>query len=204
MDPACGNHGSAPSGKSIRCQLVPVAPYVDEAGRPPPTLTLDFGAEGAIGVVDPATDAVITSATLARITATPAKYTHIVSDNFEGASKKLYTQPLLLLQVPGMHNLRIGTPPMRDAVWSGNQFRYAWRGRVRRSSTEGPTHLVTEADWLNLLGRLGLGALVLDEYSSGKLDHRERFARVYGLALLALYLVVFAALLVWLVVYVAR
>src|SRR5262249_7162540 len=129
---------------------------------------------------------------------------HIVPDSSEGPSKKEYTQPLLLLHVPGMPNPRIGPAPMRDSVWSGKQFRYAWRRGASRSSSEGPTHVVTEAEWLNLLERLRFGDSVVDEYIYGKRDHRERFAKVSGLALLALYLGVFAALLVWLVSYATR
>ncbi|OBA73058.1 hypothetical protein A5641_06710 [Mycobacterium sp. 1554424.7] len=186
-----------------RCELVPVPSPLAEV-PPPPPLTLDLGVEGAIGVIDPATDRVIASAGLAQVTATPAKYARMVPDDSEGPPKKEYTQALLLLQVPGVPNLRIGTAPLRDSVWSGKQFRYAWRGNVRRSSIQGPTHVVTAAEWLNLLGRLGLSTLVVDEYASGKLDRRERFAKVYGLALLALFVAAVVALLVWLVIYKMR
>lgn len=182
----------------MRCDLVPVPSPLDEV-PPPPTLSLDLGVEGAIRVIDQATDRVIASVGLAQIDATPAKYARMVPDSSEGPPKKEYTQPLLLLQVPGAPNLRIGTAPIREAVWSGKQFRYAWRGGVRRSSIQGPTHVVTEAEWLNLVGRLGLGALVVDEYASGRLDRRERFAKAYGLALLALFFAAVVALLVWLV-----
>jgi hypothetical protein len=198
MDPASGDDGSAPLGAPTRCVLVPVPSPLDEV-PPPPALTLDLGVDGAIGVVDPAANGLIASVGLAQITAAAAKYARMVPDGSESPPKKEYTQPLLLLQVPGMPNLRIGTAPMRDSVWSGKQFRYAWRGSVSRSSIQGPTHVVTEAEWLNLVGRLGLGAFVVDEYASGRLDRRERFAKVYGLALLALFLAALVALLVWLV-----
>ena len=184
--------------RTMRCELIPVPSPLDEVPIPP-TLTLDLGVEGAIGVVDSATNRIIASAGLAQIDAAPAKYARMVPDDPEGPPKKEYTQPLLLLQVPGIEKLRIGTAPMRDSVWSGKQFRYAWRGSVRRSSIQGPTHVVTEAEWLNLVGRLGLGAFVVDEYASGRLDRRERFAKVYGLALLALFLAAVVALVVWLV-----
>ncbi|OBI42317.1 hypothetical protein [Mycobacterium sp. E796] len=199
MDRAFGDDGSARSVNPVRCELIPVPSPLDEV-PPPPPLILDFGVEGAIGVVDGA-ERVVASRGLAQIDATPARYARMVPDDPEGPPKKEYTQSLLLLQVPGAPALRIGTAPLRDSAWSGKQFRYAWRRNVARSSIQGPTHLVTEDEWLNLVGRLGLGALVVDEYASGKLDRRERFAMVYGLALLALFLAAVVALLVWLVIH---
>ncbi|WP_156689368.1 hypothetical protein [Mycobacterium sp. Marseille-P9652] len=183
--------------------MIPVDSALDPA-LTPPALTLQFAADGAIEVSDPSTAAIVASVGPNQVTATPATYKCILDEGFESPPKKLYTQALLLLQVPGMPSLRIGTSPLRDAVWSGQQFRYAWRGRPTRSSTQGPTHLVIEADWIALVERLGLGARIADEYASGALDRRERLAKVYGLALIAVFLAVVAALLVWLIVYLTR
>jgi hypothetical protein len=132
MDQAYVNDESAASDQPIRCQLVPVPPSTDNPlsidnpyskdQAPPPTLTLDLRVVDAIGVIDPTTNAVITSAGLARVTATPEIYAHPDSDQGGG-----YQEPILVLEVPGMQTLRIGQRPIRFSVWNGEQFRYAWR-----------------------------------------------------------------------------
>jgi len=60
-----------------------------------------------------------------------------------------------------------------------------------------PTHVVTDTEWFSLLEELGLAALVVDEYTSGKLDRRERFVKVYVSVFLALLFVATTALLAW-------
>lgn len=171
--------------------------HVARAFAEQPVLAIDVGND-AISVVDPASDAVITSAGLAQVNATPETYSAIDPSAEE---PRLYTQPLLHLEVPGVQNLRIAILPMRFSMWNGHHFRYAWRGKARARDSSlhpmSPTHVVTDTEWFSLLEELGLAALVVDEYTSGKLDRRERFVKVYVSVFLALLFVATTALLAW-------
>jgi hypothetical protein len=150
-----------------------------------------------IRVIAPNTKALIASARRAQVTATPGVYERI-DDSVLWESRKVdYTQPLPVLGIPGMPELRIGTHPMRVSTWSGAQFRYAWRHKATARKWPMPTHFVTETEWFSLLERFGLGTLIDDECASGKLDRRERFAKVFWGAFFALLLVATTAFGVW-------
>jgi hypothetical protein len=213
MDPADVNNESAESGEPIRYELVPVTPrMVETLGWPPkvkakvdlgdpglptaPPLVLDVGIRDAIRVIDANTKALIASARLAQMTATPGIYERI-NDGAEITTVD-YRQPLLVLEIPGMQ-LRIGIPPIRVATLSGAQFRYRYtsRGRERAGKWPMPTHLVTDTEWFSLLEKFGLAALVVDEYASGKLDRRDRFAKLYLSVFLGLLFVASTAFFVW-------
>jgi hypothetical protein len=177
------NDQSATSGDPIRCQLNP-APSLWK--KQPPPLALDVGRD-AIRVVDSNTHALIASASLAQVTAKPAKYKH------SSESGPTYTQPVLVVGVPGLQPLRIGTGMAGYSSWGGGaQFRYAWRGKV--DSAKRPAYVVTEAQWLKLVEKFGLSTLIVDERASGEIDRRERFNRTVVIAMSALF---FLLLLVW-------
>jgi hypothetical protein len=64
----------------MRCELVPLPQtylgnFWTKAPPTPPPLVLDTGMNGAIRVTDANTNALIASAPLAQVTATPARYT---------------------------------------------------------------------------------------------------------------------------------
>jgi hypothetical protein len=184
----------------VHPKVLPLQEHLAKAFAQQPLLAADVGKD-AISVIHPASNAVITSAGLAQVTATPGNYAP-VNESAEGSSRK-YTQPLLILDFPGMQNLRIAILPMHFSNWTGQQFRYAWRGKARprdlKSPALSPTHVVTDTQWLSLVEKFGLAALVVDEYTSGILDRKERFAKVWVSAFLALLFVASTVLLVWLV-----
>jgi hypothetical protein len=206
-----------PTGKRgrrdrLRCDLVPV-PSSEYVGsfRPklkptPPPLVLDVGANGAIRVIDANTNEHIASDWLAQVTATPAEYRYVDENN------PSYTQPLLMVDVPGLQPLRIGARPMGSG-YGGPNFRYDWRGSVHTSNwifywilslvawlrgssrvrgAKEPAYVVTEAEWLTLVEKFGLGSRVVDDYASGKIERRNRRKKVMFYAELALILVVLA------------
>jgi hypothetical protein len=157
-----------------------------QAFAEPPILAIDVR-DDAVSIVDPNTNAVVTSARLAQVTAAPETYSP--SDRTaESASTKLYTQPQLLLEITGALKLRIAILPLGYSGWSGLQFRYAWRGKARArdggAPALAPTHVVTDAQWFSLLAVFGLTPLVADESTSGQLDRRERSSKVYVVAAL--------------------
>jgi hypothetical protein len=73
------NDESAASGQPIlRYELVPLPQGVrgifTKAPPTPPPLVLDMGIKDAIRVIDPKTNAVVASASVAQVTATPARH----------------------------------------------------------------------------------------------------------------------------------
>jgi len=79
------NDESAASGKWIRCQLRPIRSFWDLWKRRPPM------------VMDSNTNAPIASAGLAQVTATAANFRYS-----GGESGRAYTQPVLVMGVPGL------------------------------------------------------------------------------------------------------
>jgi len=114
-----------------------------------PALAIDVG-EDAIWVRDPNTNALIASAGLAGVTATPAEQTKY-DEADGGLFGRAYTRPLLVVSVPGLPPLTI-TP----AAMSGYpiQYRFSWRGTVAKAKN--PDHAVTEAEFRTLVGKFGL------------------------------------------------
>lgn len=175
----------------LRCQLVPVPPIVEnwrwrnKVKPTAPPLVLDVGTNGAIRVIDANTNALIASDWLAGVTVTPAKWKRYADENNEG-----YTQPLVIVDVPGLQPLRIGARSTDKSSWSGVQFRYVWSGMV--GGADQPAYAVTEADWLTLVEKLGLGTCVVDDYASGTMARRDRRKMVMFFAETVLILVVLA------------
>src|SRR5258708_10063477 len=183
MDMAEGYDESAASGRPTRCQLFASRDeskifkeraLQESRGRTfaeQPLLDIDVGSD-ALWVIEPASKAVITSAGRAQVTATPAIYAP-VSESAEGARPRQYKQPMLIVSVPGVLNLRIAIRPMRFSIWNGHHFRYAWRVKAGpldcRLPAQSPAHAAMETEWFSPLHTFGLAALVLYKYTSGKL-----------------------------------
>ena len=211
MDMADGYDESAASGRPTRCQLFAspdeskifkeraLQESLARTFAEQPLLAIDVGND-AISVIESASKAVITSAGRAQVTATPAIYAP-VSESAEGARPRQYKQPMLIVNVPGVLNLRIAIRPMRFSIWNGHHFRYAWRVKAGpldcRLPAQSPTHVAMETEWFSLLETFGLAALVVDKYTSGKLDRSERFSKVYTIAFSALVSIASIAFFVW-------
>ncbi|SPM31177.1 hypothetical protein MTAB308_4690, partial [Mycobacterium terramassiliense] len=171
-----------------------------------PLLAIDVGGD-SVSIVDPASKAVIGSVAIREVTATPGIYAPV--DHSSESNRKLYKQPLLLLESPGVLDVRIGVLPMRVSTWTGHQFRYAWSRKARPLDLDhayrldrverGPIYVVTDAEWRSLVETFGLGTLAVDEYASGALDSEEKFMKVLGIAFGALILVATTAFFVWFV-----
>ena len=160
------------SKQPIRCELVAVPPLVEygllrsKVKPTPPPIILDLGIDDAVRVTDANTNALIASDRLADVTATPAKWKRPSDEN-----NSSYTQPLLILDVPGLQPLRIGARPIGSA-WGSPNFRHTWSGWV--SDAEQPAYEVTDEEWLTLAEKFGLGTLVVDDSASGKIQRRNR------------------------------
>ena len=196
MDVASGSHESAAAGNSTRCLLFPapdeskifkdrlLQDSLAKTFAEQPQLAIDVGGD-AISVIEPASKAVVTSAPRAQVTATPAIYAP-VSESAEGAASRQYKQPMLIVNDPGGLDLRIAIRPMRYSIWNGHNFRYAWRMKAGprdcKLAAQSPTHVAGDTEWFSLLETFGLARLVVDKYTSGKLDRSERFSKVYNIA----------------------
>jgi DivIVA domain-containing protein len=169
---AAGRQSAAPD-EPIRCVLSEVfnrrrlwrnALRLDFSGARP-ALAMDVGTD-AIWVIDLTTNALIASARLAQVTATPKEHRQYSSGpdmiDFWGTRMSV-----LVMGVPGLPSLSIGplppgVPPertRRGAFYTGVP---SWRSSVR-ATTKYPTHVVTNADWLTLVEKFGLAP---------QLDHR--------------------------------
>jgi hypothetical protein len=138
-----------------------------------PRLAIDVGKD-AIWVKDPSSDALIGSAWLAQVTATPETYRYrygsrswLFAPSFDqiagrlleqAMAKSLSTSPVLVVCVPGLQPLIIGC---RDSV-GGLERRFSWRGKVRQRVNEPPEYAVSGADWLTLVEKLGLATYLED------------------------------------------
>ncbi len=105
-----------------------------------PRFALDVSPD-ALRVIDPNTGALLASASLTRVTATPAIYR-------ETKTEERSTWSILVLSVPGVERLTIKSPR-------------AWRSAVSEEKTE-PEFIVSEADWQVLVDRFGLAARLVD------------------------------------------
>lgn len=191
------NDESAAARQTFRCELVPVPPkqkatWWPTKGKPtPPPLVLDVDIKGTIRVFDANTDALIAKARLAQVTATPAKYRRVDGDeNNPGAT---YMQPLLILDIPDEEPLRIGAYRV-GGTW-GTHFRYGWRDRVpaeNETAYNETAYVVTEAEWLTLVQKFGLGNVVVDDHASGKIARQSRYQMVKIFASFALFLILLA------------
>jgi hypothetical protein len=118
----------------------------------------------AIWVIDPNTNALIASAWLAQVRATPANHTYRSEDND-------WTMPVLVVRVPGLQPLVIMVPQIRKdsfSFWdlvSGNwrpRGRFSWQGKPGMWP-ESPGYIVGEAEWLTLVDKFGLAPQLEDK-----------------------------------------
>jgi peptidyl-prolyl cis-trans isomerase B (cyclophilin B) len=70
-------------------------------------------------------------------------------------------------------------------------FRYAWRDAYLDIAhhKKNPAYVVTEAEWLALVEKIGLGSSVVDEQASGALERRDRRSRGWSRAGWAIFLI---------------
>jgi hypothetical protein len=128
---------AAVPGAPIRCLLYPNAAG---SSNPQPSLAIDVGKD-AIWVIDPNTDALVTSAWLVLVSATPAA--HMPGRNEMGVAI-----PVLVVRVRGVQPLTIGCPESPSS----------WRGDVYQGAA--PAFVARGADWLALVEKFGLGPLL--------------------------------------------
>jgi hypothetical protein len=134
-----------------------------QASPPQPSLAIDVGKD-AIWVIDPNTNALMASAWLAQMTATPAEnITYVMRAGN-------WPTPVLVVCVPGLQPLTIGCPDSPDPGWPRVSYsavgvksgvvRFSWRGEVYRENQ--PDYLVSGADWLTLVEKFGLAPQLED------------------------------------------
>jgi hypothetical protein len=169
-----------------------------------PPLAIDVGG-GTISIVDPGGNAVISSAPIHEVTATPGTYAPM--DQSSESTSRRYTQPLLLLDAARGLDVIVGILPMRVTTWTGHQFRYAWRRKAQPLDLDAayrhervqrrPIYVVTDAEWHSLVETFGLGNLAVDEYASGALDSEAKFMKVVGIVFAALIISATTVFFVW-------
>jgi hypothetical protein len=108
---------------------------------PQPGLALDVD-DDAVRVVDPNTNTLISTARLAQVTATPAEH------HMHKAGRLL----VLVVDIPGLQE-RIGAS--RPLTITCRDGRFSWGCRVPEEDE--PSFVVSAADWLMLVEKLGLG-----------------------------------------------
>jgi hypothetical protein len=97
----------------------------------------------AIRVIDPNSNALNASASLARVTATPVTYSYVVGGGDDGSHR--VTKAGLVVGVPGLQPLAIAY----------NDRRFSWRGDVPVQKHDAD-YAVSGADWLTLVEAFGL------------------------------------------------
>lgn len=151
--------GRREPGEPTRCLLMP-----NPASPPRHSLAIDVGEE-AISVIDVKGNAGVASAPLAGVTATAAQSSR--------STRYLATRamPVLVLCVPNAQPLTIGCPDSAgppQATWSGKTkltYRFSWRGEA--PNEDEPAYVVSDADWLTLVEKLGLAANLEDRARAG-------------------------------------
>jgi hypothetical protein len=128
-----------------------------------PQLFIDVDND-AIRLVDPNSNAVTASASVPRVTATPATYQpsgghavpsaqNVASD---AAGQYFSTTPAMGVSVAGMQPLTIGC---RD--FEGLKRRFSWSANVPITN-DPPVYEVSAADWLTLVEKFGLAPYLED------------------------------------------
>jgi hypothetical protein len=151
--------GAAP-GEPTRCWLVSIstmmrASYSDTlAFNFRPSLAIDVSND-AIWVMDLTTNALVASAWLAQVTATPSNHGYRTQ-----SALRSVTAPILVVCVPGVQPLSIGCldrgayGPQASYRPQG-QYRFSWAGAVPKEKAE-PAYWASGADWLTLVDKFGL------------------------------------------------
>ncbi len=155
-------------GEPIRCVLIEVFNRRKlwrnrlrlDFSRARPALAMDLGTD-AIRVIDLTTNALIASARLAQVTATPKEHT-FSQDMFSS-----WIFPVLVVGVPGLPRMTIGPLPLGVSPdWArhgayATSFASSWRPTVP-TTFKYPTHVVTNAEWLSLVEKFGLAPQLND------------------------------------------
>lgn len=116
--------------------------FSGRAQSAPPALALDVDDDG-VRVIDPATEAVLASARLAQVTATPAIYTYY--------RKSGLTMPVMVVRIPGLQERLQANRPLTISCRDG---RFSWGTQV--PSEPAPAFVVSGADWRTLAEKFGL------------------------------------------------
>jgi hypothetical protein len=158
-----------------RCELVPRPQRYSPnfwAKKPPtpPPLVMEIDADNVVRITDANTHAVIATAPLAQVSATPARHTR-------NSGESWVTEPLVVVAVPGLHPLKIES---RRIKGDWGEYRYNWRDDV--DVVDQPGYVVDEAQWLALVETFGLASGVVDELSSGELARRRRRTTITAVA----------------------
>jgi hypothetical protein len=160
-------------GQPTRCLLMPNPMLVQQMGSfafrkrqqlmqsvNQARMAIDVG-DNEMRFVDPSSNAVIASAPLAQVTATPGTYQYRMGwrGGFSaeamlsrGMASAMSVTPELAISVPGMQPLRIAC---HDSM-GGFQRRYSWRGDVPQNVNDPAEFAVSGADWMLLVSKLGL------------------------------------------------
>lgn len=123
-----------------------------------PLVALDVG-ENAVRVIDASNDAVIATAPLAQVTATPETYKCRRWANGP-AYKQPKPSPVLVVCVPGVEPMPIGCREFRAALDFSSRF--TWRGAVPERVNRPADYSVAAGDWLLLVDKLGLTPQLVD------------------------------------------
>ena len=139
-------------GEPTRCLLL-------QGPNMQPGLAIDVGKD-EIRVTDLNTNALIASARLAQVTATPAE--NVIRARFRSRT------PVLVVRVPGLQPLTIACgstgPDAGRWAWTGTWiYRFSWRGDVPREKP--PAYYVSLAEWLTLVEKFGLAPYLIDNDS---------------------------------------
>jgi hypothetical protein len=169
-----GSDQSGASARPVRYRLVPR--YLVRKKDKKPLLALDVSRDD-VWVIDLETTALAASASLAQVTAKPAQCKH---KEYENESTTTWKQPVLVLGVPGLEPLIIGTHETKHSKWGGHGYLYVWGGKVGRADK--PGYHVEEREWRELAEKFGLGALVVDRLASGDIERKERRGKITGIA----------------------
>jgi hypothetical protein len=173
MDQA--NDQSGASAQPVRYELI--GRYFARKKDIRPSLTLDVSND-AVWVRDAEATALVASASLAQVTATPAQCKH---KEYESESTTTWKQPVLVLGVPGLEPLIIGTDETKHSKWGGRgNYQYIWGGKVGKSDK--PPYSVEEQEWRELAEKFGLGALVVDRLASGDIERKNRRDKILAIA----------------------
>ena len=203
MDPAYANDESAGSEEPIRCQLFANLgnPY-GGSSLLNPSLVIEV-VRDSMRVIDPVSNALTASASLAQVTATPENYSYFDAgrDGGDGGGYggRSVTMPVLVVGVPGLQPLTV-QPRHAIETFFGWHSRFWWRAKVPGvteqpgtwAEARRPAYLATDDEWLTLVEKLGLGTLVADDPKGG-----IRMQWVIVLAFVALTLV----LMLWAIIH---
>jgi hypothetical protein len=122
-----------------------------------PSLAIDVGKDG-ISVVDLNTDALVASAPLPQVTATPAK------DERKLPRLGVYALPILVVCIPGVQRLTIGCMDGPTRFLQGG-YRYSWRDTVPREKA--PAYYISGTGWVTLVETFGLTPQLEDSQPAG-------------------------------------